>query len=39
MPIPGTSARFPQPADAPVTDGPLVAALLGFRSDDAGAPR
>ncbi|GGV86402.1 hypothetical protein GCM10010228_67290 [Streptomyces massasporeus] len=39
MPLPGTSARFPQPAPAPVTDGPPVAAPLGFRSDDAGVPR
>ncbi|MET9581354.1 MULTISPECIES: hypothetical protein [Streptomyces] len=38
MPIPGASARFHHPADVLVTDGPPVAALLGFRSD-AGVPR
>ncbi|MFF7045739.1 hypothetical protein ACIP4T_08285 [Streptomyces massasporeus] len=39
MLFPGTSARFLQPAPALVTDGPPVAALLGFRPDDAGVPR
>ncbi|SMQ13979.1 hypothetical protein SAMN06272771_0263 [Streptomyces sp. Ag82_O1-12] len=39
MPFPGTSARFHQPADILVTDGPPVGHLLGFRSDDAGVPR
>ncbi|MDQ0710967.1 hypothetical protein QFZ55_000419 [Streptomyces luteogriseus] len=39
MRIPGTSVLLHDPADGLVTDGPPVAALPGFRSDDAGAPR
>lgn len=38
MRIPGTCTLLPAPA-ASVTGGPPVAALLGFRSDAAGAPR
>ncbi|WP_329330665.1 hypothetical protein [Streptomyces luteogriseus] len=40
MRIPGTCTLLPAPAPAAsVTGGPPVAALLGFRSDAAGAPR
>ena len=42
MRIPATGTLLPAPAPAPaasVTGGPPVAALLGFRSDAAGAPR